>query len=280
MTGAPQLHREALPGRGPCAFLLHGMLSSRLQWHPNLPALSRHLRPVAFDLWGHGRSPAPLDDAAYTVPAMVAQLERAREALGEQRLVLVGQSFGAGLALHYALRHPERVLAVVFTNSSSALADPDDARLRATQQRMIEAIEAGGAQAVRELPMHPRGGKRLPPGLKPALIAAADAVHPQAVLRLARVTAPALSVARELARLACPVLLVNGRHEAPFQRWRDLAARAIPRGEVADLDAGHAVNLEAPAAFDAAVIDFVQRHAAEAGPPSPSQRPRSTPHHE
>jgi hypothetical protein len=35
------LYREALPGLGPRAFLLHGMLSSSLQWRPNLPSLSR-----------------------------------------------------------------------------------------------------------------------------------------------------------------------------------------------------------------------------------------------
>lgn len=261
---APRFHREATPGRGPYAFLLHGMLSSHLQWRPNLPALSRHLRPVSFELWGHGNSPTPLDDAPYTVPAIVEQLENVRQELGAAHLVLIGQSFSAGLVLRYALEHPERMLAVVFTNSASALSDLHDVRVRERQQRMIDVVAAGGAQAVRQLPMHPRGGRRLPPELKPALVAAADAVDPQAIERLARVTGPGLSVARDLPRLACPVLVVNGRHEAAFQPWRDLAVRTIPHCEVVDVDAGHAVNLEAPDVFDTAVMEFVQRHAAHA----------------
>jgi pimeloyl-ACP methyl ester carboxylesterase len=203
------------------------MLSSRLQWAPNLAVLSRRLRPVMFELWGHGRSPAPVDDACYCVDALIEQLELAREAMHESKVVLMGQSFGAGLAFQYALRHPHRVQAIVFTNSSSAFGEPDDASMKASRQSMAEAISLGGASSIRELPMHPRHGNRLPAALKSQLIAAADAVAPVALERLFRITAPDISVAHELHRIACPVLLVNGRYETRFQPHRDLAQTAI-----------------------------------------------------
>lgn len=253
------LYHEALPGQGPCAFFLHGMLSSRLQWQPNLPALSRCVRPVVFDLWGHGNSPAPADDADYTVEAYLAQFESVRERMGVAQVVLVGQSFGAGLFMQYALRHPKRVRGLVFTNAVSALTDLDDEGARNSRERMAREIEAGGAAAIRALPMHPRGGKRLPTGLKDALVAAADAVDPDAVVRAMRITAPQISAAHALGRIECPVLLANGRYESSFQKYRDLAARTIPDCQVVDLEGGHAVNLEAVEGFDAAVIDFVAR---------------------
>ncbi len=59
-----------------------------------------------------------------------------------------------------------------------------------------------------------------------------------------------------LGRIACPTLLVNGRWEKSFQSMRDYAAATIPGCRVADVDAGHAVNLENPAAFDDAVTGF------------------------
>lgn len=254
---SPELYREQISGTGPCAFFLHGMLSSRLQWEPNLPRLARHLRPVLFDLWGHGSSPSPLDETHYTVEALTAQIEHARLELGESSLVMVGQSFGAGLAMQYALRHPDRVQALVFTNTQSALGGHDSDVMRNFQQKMAARIETSGAEAIRELPMHPRWGRRLPGSLKERLVATADAVSPQAVARLMRITAPQLSVLKQLPQLSCPVLLTNGRHESAFQPLRDLAVQSIPNCEVIDLNAGHAVNLEAIYGFDSAVCTFV-----------------------
>ena len=62
---SPLPHYEVHPGRGPHLLLVHGMLSSRAQWLPNLAALAAVCRPVTLELWGHGRSPAPADPAAY-----------------------------------------------------------------------------------------------------------------------------------------------------------------------------------------------------------------------
>ena len=50
-------------------------------------------------------------------------MERTSFPLRDRRVC--GQSLGATLTLRYALDHPERVLAQVFTNSTSALADSD-----------------------------------------------------------------------------------------------------------------------------------------------------------
>ena len=63
-----------------------------------------------------------------------------------------------------------------------------------------------------------------------------------------------------VAALAVPTLLVNGRYEKSFQADRDFAAATIPGLEVADLDAGHSVNIEAPVEFDRALVDFAQKH--------------------
>lgn len=76
------LYYELHPGMGPPVLLLHGMLSSRAQWRPNLSSLATAARPVVVEFWGHGRSEAPADDGAYTIPAIVSEYERIRRALG------------------------------------------------------------------------------------------------------------------------------------------------------------------------------------------------------
>jgi pimeloyl-ACP methyl ester carboxylesterase len=239
--------------------LLHGMLSSRVQWTPNVAALSTRTRPILLELWGHGRSPTPAVDTDYSVEAYVAEFERIRVLIGASDVVMAGQSFGAGLAMHYAIRHPQRVRALVITNSISAFSNPRDEGLRHARERMASEIDANGETAIRALPIHPCNARRVPQDIKAQLVAAADAADPQAVARSIRLTAPQALVAGLMHRIACPVLLVNGRHETRFQRYRDIAAAGIARCEVADVAAGHAVNLEAPMAFDQAVLDFLSK---------------------
>ena len=117
-AGNTGCHYEVHGTAGPHLLLVHGLLSSREQWTPNLAALTQHYRPVIVELLGHGRSPSPEDPAAYRPEAIVADLERIRSALGVERWLVCGQSLGAALTLRYALRHPERVIAQVFTNSN------------------------------------------------------------------------------------------------------------------------------------------------------------------
>ena len=118
-------YRVVHAGDAPYMFFVHGMLSSHRQWTPNLAALEKLVRPVLFDLWGHGDAPAPGDDALYTVEAIIGEFERAREELGAERVLLCGQSLGAGLTLRYSILHPQRIIAQLFTNSRSALLAPE-----------------------------------------------------------------------------------------------------------------------------------------------------------
>ncbi|HYF58771.1 MAG TPA: alpha/beta fold hydrolase [Burkholderiaceae bacterium] len=249
--------REWEGGDGPTLLCVHGMLGSARSWDPNVVGLQRVARVAAVDLWGHGASPAPADEARYAIGAMVDELDRARDRLGLERAMLCGHSFGAGLVLRYALSHPRRCAGVVFSNSMSALSPPElFGTSRARAERAAE-IECGGLDAIRAMPMHPRHATRLPPGIREQVLADADRVDAAAVARLMRVTGPGLSVLDDLERIECPVLLINGRWERGFQPLREIALARMPRCRVADVEAGHAVNLENPAAFDAAVAAFV-----------------------
>ena len=70
-------------------------------------------RAVLFDQRGAGRSTPKREIIGNTTQALVADIERIREALGIPRWMLVGGSWGATLALAYAEAHPERVTGIV-----------------------------------------------------------------------------------------------------------------------------------------------------------------------
>ena len=132
----------------PTLLLLHGFLSCNLQWEPNREPLSRHFRLAQAELWGHGKSPAPVAPDDYRVERYVEEFERIRAELGVSRWLVCGQSFGAGIMIRYALTHPEVLRGLVITNSRSAL---NDLAARSPQRdpAEFETIDP------RSLPFHP-----------------------------------------------------------------------------------------------------------------------------
>jgi pimeloyl-ACP methyl ester carboxylesterase len=259
--GEHRLHREVHPGDGPFLLLVHGILSGRSLWRPNLAALARVSRPVVVELWGHGRSPSPEDPTPYHPDAYVLAFEELRAELGADRWLVCGQSFGAALTLRYALDHPESVIAQVFTNSASALGDAEwVARIRKAAPAIADEIERAGSAAIERLPIHPRHARRIPAEYREAVLADAALVAPRGLAQTFRHGVPESSVSSRLAENCVPTLLVCGEREIGFRPQRELAEREMPQLEVVGVDAGHGVNLEAAEAFDRAVTSFVRRH--------------------
>ena len=257
---AAKLHYEIHEGEGPFLLLVHGILTGRSLWRSNLAALARVARPVVVELWGHGRSPAPDDPALYHPDTFVRSFEEIRAELNTDRWLLCGQSLGAALTLRYSLEHPAHVIAQIFTNSTSALADADwVASTRAHAPGLAEALASGGRAALERLPMHPVHAKRMPAASRAALLEDAARLDAGGVARLLRDTVPESSLRDRVGENRVPTLLVCGERETRFAQHREFAERQMPRLEVAPVDAGHAVNVEAAESFDIAVTAFVRR---------------------
>jgi pimeloyl-ACP methyl ester carboxylesterase len=257
------LYREVHGDHGPHLLLVHGMLSSRAQWLLNIDELAKVCRPVAVELFGHGRSPAPDDPAWYAPDHYVEEFEAIREEIGAERWFICGQSLGAALTLRYSLERPGRVIAQVFTNSNSALADRDWAeRVLPLMQAQSRRLESDGRAALDGHPLNPGHGGRLPETAKAALVADYSMHDVRGVAYTGLYTVPQSSVRERAADIAVPTLLVVGQRERGFAEARAYAERTIPGIEVTALDAGHAVNAEAADEFNRAVTDFILAHIA------------------
>lgn len=256
----PLFYYEVHEGQGPYLVLVHGYLSSRAQWLLNLEALSRVARPVVIELLGHGRSPTPQPPGPYLPDSYVEQLEALRRALGAERWFLCGQSLGAGLTLRYALAYPERVLAQVFTNSTSALAPEGwDRSIRPVMEREAERLLRDGRRALRDHFLSPLRASRFPREAKEALVRDLSLHDPAGIAYTGLYTVPRVSVRSRLGENRVPTLLVVGEREERFQESRRYAEAHMPCLEVAALDAGHSVNIEDAPGFNRAVSDFLRR---------------------
>jgi haloalkane dehalogenase len=101
-------------GSGTPVVLLHGNPGSSHLWRNVIPELGRG-RLLAPDLIGMGRSGKP--DLSYSFTDHVRYLDAWFDALGLDRVILVGHDWGGALAFDWAARHPERVLGIAFLES-------------------------------------------------------------------------------------------------------------------------------------------------------------------
>jgi len=242
--------------------LVHGMLASRAQWLRNTEALGAVCRPVVVELFGHGRSPSPGDPAAYRPEGYVAAFEALRREIGADRWLVCGQSLGAALTLRYSLDYPDRVLAQVFTNSNSALAGEGwGEALRPSLEQQQRELERQGLGVIESMPIHPARARHLPFDVKTALVQDCKLHDPRGLGMTGRYTVMNSPVRDRIGENRVPTLLAVGTRETRFADQAAWARTHVPGLEVVELSAGHAVNVEASAGFNAAVIDFVRRHA-------------------
>jgi pimeloyl-ACP methyl ester carboxylesterase len=124
MTGGEQTVNFTHEGQGAPAILVHGLAASLFDWVDLTPALTAAGYTVyALDLLGHGQSLKPTQLDQYHIDRIFEHLEHWIDSLQlDQPLTLVGHSLGGYLCIEYALRHPERVRALVLTDAFYTLA--------------------------------------------------------------------------------------------------------------------------------------------------------------
>lgn len=117
-----ELYYKAM-GTGPPIVVLHGGPGdSHTYFLPQLQPLAADYRLIFYDQRASGQSGGQADLAAITVDTFVADLEGIRQAFDLEQMTLLGHSWGGLLALHYALKYPERVRALILVAPAPASA--------------------------------------------------------------------------------------------------------------------------------------------------------------
>jgi pimeloyl-ACP methyl ester carboxylesterase len=112
---------EPRPGTLPL-LCLHGGPGSSSAYHGRLEALAGDRQVIRYDQLGCGRSDRPDDDSLWTLELFVSEVQAVRDALGLDRVHLLGTSWGGMLAQEYALTQPAGLESLVL---SSTLASAD-----------------------------------------------------------------------------------------------------------------------------------------------------------
>jgi proline iminopeptidase len=260
---------SAQTGQGTPLVLCHGGPGLWDMFDTLAPLLAGHARLVRWDQRGCGRSERR---GPYSLARSVADLDAIRSHLGLGQMMLLGHSWGATLALRYALDHPSRVSALVYVSGTGlgwAWRKPFEqnaARRLAPHQGRIAELRSGDrtADEDRELAI---------------LQWSAEFTDGNGIGHAQQMATPWFginyecnaTIGAELKRvwhepelaaacrgLAIPVMIIDGVHDAR-PRWAvDSLEQALPAATRAVLpDAGHLPWLDAPAEFTSVLANFL-----------------------
>jgi pimeloyl-ACP methyl ester carboxylesterase len=111
LANGVRLHYQQI-GEGPDLVMVHGLTGNLAVWHLQMvPVLAERFRVLTYDLRGHGLSDTP--PSGYSADAMAEDLLQLLDALEIERPWVAGHSYGADIALYFALLHAARVREVI-----------------------------------------------------------------------------------------------------------------------------------------------------------------------
>ena len=241
-------------GDGPPIVFIHGFGADLNSWMFNQPALAEKHRTVALDLSGHGGSTKVLD-FALDPAGFGADVDHVLAALNIGRVHLVGHSLGGGIAIAFAVAHPDRVASLTLIAPAGLGREINAAFI----DGFVKMERRRDAQDVLKLLVHDPDlvsramvedvlrYKRLD-GVAPALQALANSFFPDGVQRHL--------LADRLTTLAMPVQIIWGREDRiiPVAHAEALAGK-VP---VHVLDAGHLPHMEKSAEVNRLIARFLE----------------------
>jgi 2-succinyl-6-hydroxy-2,4-cyclohexadiene-1-carboxylate synthase len=240
-------------GSGPTLVWLHGFTQTKDSAHQFRSILAGTNELLTLDLPGHGEN-----------AAILASLDETAELLAEVLpgvpFTLGGYSFGARVALHFALRYPDRVHALVVLGATRGIFDRAEREERKrSDDALATRIDEIGSDAFLDEWLARAMFRALPNDPLERAARSSDAAGLAGSLRHAG-TGTQRWLAPELTSLSVPTLALAGALDQKFLLEATAIAEGVVHGEVESVaEAHHAAHLERPESTATLVQRFTRR---------------------
>jgi len=265
-----QLYYEETGSGAPLIFL-HEFGGHYMSWEPQVRYFSRRYRCITYAARGWPPSDVPEDASMYSQARAADDCADLMMALGLARAHLCGLSMGATAALEFAIRHRGKATALVIAAGGGGGATDPEAKRRFKEEceGFARRIEQDGMPAMAELYCtssarntyrykDPRGWAEF----KQQFASGSARGHAMTMRGVQGARVPFFERTAELEKIGEPMLVMIGDEDDSTHGLAVHLKRHVPRCGVLELPkCGHTINLEEPAAFNAAVQDFL--HAVE-----------------
>ena len=251
-------------GSGVPVVFVHEFAGDSRSWEPQVRHLARRYRCITFNARGYPPSGVPDDPGAYSQDRARDDVLAVLDALGVERAHVVGLSMGGFATLHFGLAYPDRARSLVLAGVGYGAEPEQRDRFRSEADATAGLLRTRGMAAFAESysvgptrvqfrNKDPRGWQEFAGML--AEHSADGSAHTQQGVQKKR---PSLfDLADRMKALAVPALVVTGDEDWPCLVPSVFMKRTIPSaGLLVVPNTGHTINLEEPAAFNAALADF------------------------
>jgi 3-oxoadipate enol-lactonase len=236
----------------PVLMLSHSLGADVSMWDGQVDALGARFRLLRYDGRGHGGSAVPAGDC--TIDDLGNDALGLLDALQIERVHFCGLSMGGMVGMWLGLHAGDRLANLVLANTAAAIGAPDiwNARIEAVRRAGMQTVVSGvlerwfshgfEARSPETVEEARRMVLRTPPDGYAACCAAIRDMDQRA----------------RLSSIQARTLVITGRNDVatPPARGAEIAA-AVPGSALVQLDTAHLSNLEAPQAFNAAVLGFL-----------------------
>ena len=244
------------PRQAPLVMLSHSLGSSGIMWEQQMPVLVDSYRVLRYDIRGHGGTAAPA--GPYTLDELGDDAVAMLDALDIERVHWVGLSMGGMIGQNLAIRYPQRLSSLVLCDTTSRLSE----QARPLWDARIAMAEKSG--------MEPLCGETMARWFTPPFIAE-DGPELKTIREQFLRTPTSgyvgcchaireLDYTERLSSIALPVQLIVGAEDptTPATALRTIQEK-IPGASLTVIDNGsHLCNVEQPAAFDRALMRFLE----------------------
>ncbi|HAK59295.1 MAG TPA: hypothetical protein DCO77_02780 [Nitrospiraceae bacterium] len=236
-------------GQGPTLILIHGIGGSSASWRDVIPSLSKAYRVIALDLPGYGKSDRPRVD--YSVEYYATVLKHTIDAVGGDRVALVGNSLGGWIAAVTALNHPQSVSHLILVDSAGLKGDPPPSVNLdpATQKEFEVLLQAFYHDTTRLTTEFVDNEWKYRKSVRRTI---------QETMKSLNTKSPSLD--GRLRGIKAPTLVIWGKQDKLIPvEVAGRFAKGIPTSTVTIIDnAGHMPHIEQPKAFYRSVKKFVK----------------------
>ena len=252
-------------GSGAPVVFVHEFAGDYRSWEPQVRYLSRRYRCIAYNARGWPPSDVPQEVSRYSQARAVDDIRAVLDGLKIDKAHIVGLSMGGMATLHFALTYPARARSVLVAGAGYGSEPGEREKFQKEAVVIAGKLEAAGMAAFAEAYAYgptrvqfegkdPRGFAEFKAML--AEHSAKGAANTQ--LGVQKTRPSVFDVEDKLAACRVPMLVVTGDEDWPCLVPGVFIKRTCPTaGLLVIPNSGHTVNLEEPAAFNAALADFL-----------------------